>query len=135
MSLIYSPHKRTEKWRFEKFWVDKSVKACYTVCRKSNKEETTMNAEFYYETELRGKSEKEIRSKIRSLKKEINRLKDIAENPLSDCSDNELSIIERVAKIVSVLIKRFRHLKNSVRNINRQKVKSKQLSFRKIFLT
>ena len=94
-----------------------------------------MNAEFYYETELRGKSEKEIRSKIRSLKKEINRLKDIAENPLSDCSDNELSIIERVAKIVSVLIKRFRHLKNSVRNINRQKVKSKQLSFRKIFLT
>lgn len=37
-----------------------------------------MNAESYYETELRGKSEKEIRSKIRSLKKEIKRLKDIA---------------------------------------------------------
>lgn len=23
VSLIYSPHKRTEKWSFEKFWVDK----------------------------------------------------------------------------------------------------------------
>ena len=88
-----------------------------------------MNTESYYETELRGKSENEIRSKIRSLKKEINRLKDIAENPLSDCSAYEPSII------VSVLIKRFRHLKNSVRNINRQKVKLKQLSFRKTFLT
>ena len=32
-----------------------------------------MNTESYYETELRGKSENEIRSKIRSLKKEINR--------------------------------------------------------------
>lgn len=53
-----------------------------------------MNTESYYETELSGKSENEIRSKIRSLKKEINRLKDIAENPLSDCFAYEPSIIE-----------------------------------------
>lgn len=94
-----------------------------------------MNTESYYETELRGKSENEIRSKIRSLKKEINRLKDIAENPLSDCSAYEPSIIEQVAENRERFVKRFRHLKNSVRNINRQKVKSKQLSFRKTFLT
>lgn len=70
-----------------------------------------MNAESYYENELRGKSENEIWSKIRSLKKEINRLKDIAENPLSDCSAYEPSIIEQVAENRERLDKTIQALK------------------------
>ncbi len=70
-----------------------------------------MNAESYYETELRGKSEKEIRSKIRSLKKEIKRLKDIAENPLSDCSVYEPSIAEQIAENRERLDKTIQALK------------------------
>lgn len=70
-----------------------------------------MNTESYYETELRGKNENEIRSKIRSLKKEINRLKDIAENPLSDCSAYEPSIIEQVAENRERLDKTIQELK------------------------